>query len=51
MKVVKKVCKTEKETQEAIRKLKKAGFRRSHNCYWVEIWTDGESEYVISRDF
>ena len=46
-----KKCKSEAEVQEGIRNLKKAGFKRTANCYWVELWEKNETRFVVIREF
>ena len=51
MNEITKRCKNENEVQEGIANLKKAGFVRTQNCYWVEWWEKNSTRFVVVRDF
>jgi len=45
-------AKTNEEAQKMAGILKEAGYSRTSNCYWVEIWEKENREAVtIERDF
>lgn len=44
-------CKNEAEVQEGTRKLEAAGFKRTANCYWSEVWTGSTVEFTVIREF
>lgn len=51
MEEIKKVCKSEKEVQNGIANLKRGGFVRTQNCYWVEWWEKNNTRFIVIRDF
>lgn len=42
--------KTNEELWEKERLLKKQGFNRTSDCYWVQIYTDGNIEISLVRE-
>ena len=51
MKEYKHICKSEAEAQELIRNLRKAGYTRTQNAYWVEWFENCEERHILERDF
>lgn len=49
--IIEKHCKSEQEVREGIYNLKRAGFKRTQNCYWVEWWEKGTTRFVVYREF
>ena len=49
---MKYIAKTEREAQKFVGILKEAGYKRTSNCFWFEIWTkDNREDVTIERDF
>lgn len=42
--------KTNEELWEKERLLKKQGFRKTSDCYWVQLFTDGNIEVSLVRE-
>ena len=41
----------EVEAAREISNLRKLGYRRTQNCYWVEFWEKGSNRVILERDF
>lgn len=39
------------EADYEIRNLRKCGYVRTQNCFWVEHWVKGDNRVVLVRDF
>lgn len=45
------ICKSEQEAEEGINNLKRAGFKRTQNCYWIEWWEKDNCRHIVVREF
>ena len=39
------------EAEYEIRNLRKLGYVRTQNCYWIEHWSNGTNLVILERDF
>ena len=39
------------EAEYETRNLKKLGYRRTQNCFWVEHWENDKNRVILERDF
>lgn len=39
------------EAAYEIRNLRKLGYRRTQNAFWVEWWEKGDNRVILERDF
>lgn len=51
MKEYKHIYKSEEEAEEVINNLKRAEYKRTQNCYWVEWWEKDDCRHVVVREF
>ena len=51
MKEIRKSFETELDVQIEIMNLKKQGFKRTQNAYWVEWWENDDTRFILERDF
>lgn len=42
---------SESQFQEFTSYLASKGFHKTSDCYWTVIYSDGNKEYIISREF
>lgn len=39
------------DAEKEMRNLKRLGYTRTQNAYWVEYWVKGERMVILERDF